>query len=38
MFYAVLTLTIVSFIPMAFYVIAPIFGGCPQGNCASAPL
>jgi succinate dehydrogenase / fumarate reductase cytochrome b subunit len=33
MFYTVLALTIIGFIPMAFYVIAPIFGYCPQGNC-----
>lgn len=33
MFYAVLALTILSFIPMAVYVIAPIFGYCLQGNC-----
>ncbi|MBF6588974.1 MAG: succinate dehydrogenase, cytochrome b556 subunit [Ktedonobacterales bacterium] len=33
MFYAVLALTILSFLPMAYYVVAPIFGQCPQGNC-----
>jgi succinate dehydrogenase / fumarate reductase cytochrome b subunit len=35
MFYGVLGLTIVSFVPMAFYVIAPIFGICPQHDCAA---
>lgn len=35
MFYAVLVLTIAGFIPMGFFVIAPIFGRCPQpGGCA----
>ena len=35
MFYAVLALTIAGFIPMAFFVVAPIFGKCPQpGGCA----
>jgi succinate dehydrogenase / fumarate reductase cytochrome b subunit len=33
MFYGVLALSVLSFVPMAFYVIAPIFGSCPQGNC-----
>jgi succinate dehydrogenase / fumarate reductase, cytochrome b subunit len=36
MFYIVLGLTIVSFIPMAYYVLAPIFHVCPQHNCAPA--
>lgn len=34
MFYGVLALTILSFLPMAYFVLAPIFGHCPQGNCA----
>jgi succinate dehydrogenase / fumarate reductase cytochrome b subunit len=35
MFYAVLVVTIAGFIPMAFFVVAPIFGRCPQpGSCA----
>jgi succinate dehydrogenase / fumarate reductase cytochrome b subunit len=38
MFYIVLALTIVSFIPMAYYVLAPVFGVCPQHNCAAAPI
>jgi succinate dehydrogenase / fumarate reductase cytochrome b subunit len=35
MFYIVLALTIASFIPMAYYVAAPIFGVCPQGDCST---
>lgn len=35
MFYIVLGATILSFLPMAYYVIAPIFGQCPQGNCSA---
>lgn len=34
MFYIVLAATIISFIPMAFYVLGPIFGHCFQGNCS----
>lgn len=36
MFYTVLAVTIISFVPMAFYVLAPVFGHCPQGGCANA--
>ena len=36
MFYVVLGLTIISFVPMAFFVIAPVFGYCPQGACHAA--
>jgi succinate dehydrogenase / fumarate reductase cytochrome b subunit len=36
MFYAVLALSIIAFIPMAYFVLAPIFGICPQGNCTAA--
>lgn len=38
MFYLVLALTIISFIPMAFFVITPIFGYCPQGGCSAAAM
>lgn len=36
MFYAAVALSIAGFIPMAFFVVAPIFGRCPggAGNCA----
>ena len=33
MFYTVLALSILCFLPMAYFVVAPIFGHCPQGNC-----
>lgn len=35
MFYAVLVVTILVFLPAAYFVVAPIFGVCPQGDCAS---
>jgi succinate dehydrogenase cytochrome b subunit len=38
MFYAVLALSIISFVPMAFFVIAPVFGVCPQGDCNAIPM
>ncbi len=38
MFYIVLVVTIVSFVPMAIYIMAPVFGYCPQGSCANAAL
>ncbi len=37
MFYGALALAVAGFIPMAFFVVAPIFGHCPQpspGGCA----
>lgn len=34
MFWIVMAVTIISFVPMAFYVIAPVFGYCPSGNCS----
>jgi succinate dehydrogenase cytochrome b subunit len=34
MFYIVLAVTILIFLPMAFFVVAPIFGYCPQGTCS----
>ena len=34
-FYTALALSIICFIPMAFFVMAPIFGVCPQGMCDS---
>jgi succinate dehydrogenase / fumarate reductase cytochrome b subunit len=33
MFWGVVALSIAGFIPMAYYVISPIFGQCPQGGC-----
>ncbi|HLY30294.1 MAG TPA: succinate dehydrogenase, cytochrome b556 subunit [Ktedonobacterales bacterium] len=33
MFYGVLAITIIGFIPMAYYILAPIFGQCPAGAC-----
>lgn len=38
MFYLVLLLTIASFLPMAFFVLAPIFGYCPQGDCTTSAM
>ena len=35
MFYAVLVVTILCFVPMAYFVAAPIFGVCPQGTCST---
>jgi succinate dehydrogenase cytochrome b subunit len=37
MFYAALVLTIAGFIPMGYFVIAPMFGPCPQGPNGCAP-
>jgi succinate dehydrogenase / fumarate reductase cytochrome b subunit len=33
LFYTALALSIICFIPMAFFVMAPVFGFCPQGLC-----
>jgi len=38
MFYIVLAVTIVSFLPMAYYIMAPAFGICPQGSCENVAL
>lgn len=38
MFYIVLALTIVLFIPTVYYIMAPVFGVCPQGSCANVAL
>jgi succinate dehydrogenase cytochrome b subunit len=38
MFYIVLALTIVLFIPTVFYIMAPVFGVCPQGSCTNPAL
>ena len=38
MFYIVLAITIVSFLPMAYYIMAPAFGICPQGSCENVAL
>lgn len=35
LFYTALALSILCFIPMAFFVMAPVFGFCPQGLCDS---
>lgn len=35
LFYIALALAILSFIPMAYYVLAPIFHICPQGDCTA---
>jgi succinate dehydrogenase / fumarate reductase cytochrome b subunit len=37
MFYAALALSVAGFIPMAYFVVAPIFGQCPQGPGGCAP-
>jgi succinate dehydrogenase / fumarate reductase cytochrome b subunit len=37
MYYGVIALTILGFIPMAYFVIAPVFGACPQGPGGCAP-
>jgi succinate dehydrogenase / fumarate reductase cytochrome b subunit len=36
MFYVVMVITILSFLPIAYFIIAPIFGVCPQGDCAAS--
>ncbi len=38
MFYIVLAVTIIAFLPMAYYIIAPAFGICPQGSCENVAL
>ena len=38
MFYIVLAITIISFLPMAYYIMAPAFGICPQGSCENVAL
>jgi succinate dehydrogenase / fumarate reductase cytochrome b subunit len=38
LFYGVLAVTIIGSLAMGFYVIAPIFGVCPQGSCAAVPM
>lgn len=38
MFYIVLVVTILCFLPMAYFVVAPIFGVCPQGSCSMTPM
>ena len=38
MFYIVLAITIISFLPMAYYIMAPAFGVCPQGSCENVAL
>ncbi len=38
LFYGVLALTIISVVAFGFFIIAPLFGVCPQGNCQSIPM
>jgi len=38
MFYGVMVVTIFGSLFMGFYVIAPIFGVCPQGSCTAVPM
>ena len=38
MFYVVMVVTILSFLPMAYFIIAPIFGVCPQGDCTTSAM
>jgi succinate dehydrogenase / fumarate reductase, cytochrome b subunit len=38
MFYVVMVVTILSFLPMAYFIIAPIFGVCPQGHCTTSAM
>jgi len=38
LFYAALALSVICFIPMAYFVLAPIFGVCPQGDCTSGAM
>ena len=38
MFYIVLGVSFVATAFMAFYILAPIFGVCPQGACSSVPM
>ena len=38
MYYIVLAATILLFIPVAYYILAPIFGLCPQGSCANVAM
>lgn len=38
MFYIVMAATILSFVPMAFFVLSPIFGYCPQGDCSASAM
>lgn len=38
MFYVVLAISIVGTLAMAYFVLAPIFGICPQGQCNAVPM
>jgi len=38
MFYVVMIVTILSFLPLAFFIISPIFGYCPQGDCTTSAM
>lgn len=38
MFYVVLAVTILCFIPIAYFVVAPIFGVCPQNDCVNSAM
>ncbi|HEX9039381.1 MAG TPA: succinate dehydrogenase, cytochrome b556 subunit [Ktedonobacterales bacterium] len=38
MYVTVLVVTIIATLAMAYYVLAPIFGLCPQGSCSAPPM
>lgn len=38
MYYIVLAATILLFLPVAYYILAPVFGVCPQGSCANVAM
>lgn len=38
MFYVVMVATILCFLPMAYFIITPIFGFCPQGDCTTSAM
>lgn len=38
MFNIVLVISVISTLVMAYYVLAPIVGICPQGDCSSVPM
>lgn len=37
LFYGAIAISVLGFIPMAYFVVAPIFGVCPQGPNGCAP-
>jgi succinate dehydrogenase / fumarate reductase cytochrome b subunit len=38
MFVIVLLISVVSTLLLTYYILAPIFGVCPQGNCSAPPM